>query len=113
MESQHAFLEFLFLLLALPLSYAMAKWMQYLSKPDYTDDIKSDFLREWNGKPEDEYYAWLRLRRRYLYHDSQPIHLKFIHQKISELNKRDKLSDTVVTESGKIDIPLYDNREKK
>ena len=99
---QLAIIEIILLMMALPLSYAMAYWMRELSKPDFRDDIQSEFLREWNGEPDDEYYAWLRLRNRYRQRDSLPKHLHYIHNQIGKANKRAMLSGFSVNEEGTV-----------
>lgn len=88
--------------MALPLSYAMAYWMRELSKPDFRDDIQSEFLREWNGDPDDEYYAWMRLRNLYRKRDSLPKHIHYIQDQISKANKRALLSGFSVNETGNV-----------
>lgn len=114
MPLELAVIEFLFLLLALPLSYGMARWMIYVSKPDFRDDIQSQFLCEWNGQPDDEYYAWMRLRNRYRYLDSLPKHLIYIQQQMNSCHKRDMLSGYSVGEMGEIVKNISDpNNSKK
>ncbi|MDX1592493.1 MAG: hypothetical protein R3283_11040, partial [Balneolaceae bacterium] len=84
--------------------YGMAYWMRYLSAPDYRDDIQSEFLREWSGEPEDEYYAWIRLRNRYRKRDSLPKHLHYIQGKIDHADMRQMLSGSSVDEFGIVDF---------
>lgn len=97
-----AIFELFAIILAIPMSYLLAYIVKQISEPDYKNDIDSDFLREWSGEPEDEYYAWLRLRWRYRNQDSPPKHLQYIHNRIKMLKKRDLLSVYGVTEKGKI-----------
>jgi hypothetical protein len=97
-----AIFELFAIILAIPMSYLLACIVKQISKPGYRNDIDSDFLREWSGEPEDEYYAWLRLRRRYRNQDSPPKHFHHIQNRIKMLKKRDLLSEYGVTERGKI-----------
>lgn len=99
---QHAVFELFAIVLAIPLSYLLAVFVKRLSEPGYKEDIQSDFLREWNGKPEDEYYAWIRLRERYRHMDMLPKHFTYIKQQLAMINKRSHLSDYSVSESGAI-----------
>ncbi|PWN07519.1 hypothetical protein [Rhodohalobacter mucosus] len=108
---QLAIIEIILLMMALPLSYAMAYWMRELSKPDFRDDIQSEFLREWNGEPDDEYYAWLRLRNMYRQRDSLPKHIHYIQDQISKANKRSMLSGYSVSEKGKVTENLRTDKD--
>ena len=107
-----ALFEILLLMMALPLSYAMAYWMRELSKPDFRDDIQSEFLREWSGDPDDEYYAWLRLRNRYMQRDSLPKHILYIQDQIGTANKRAMLSGFSVNEKGNVKDNLHAATDK-
>jgi hypothetical protein len=99
---QHAFIELLTFVLAMPLRYLMAKYIKKLSAGDYRYEIDSDYLREWKGEPDDEYYAWLRLRYRYISQDSPGIYLKHIDRRIDELSKRDMLSGFSINTGGDV-----------
>ena len=109
---QLAVFEIILLMMTLPLSYAMAYWMRELSKPDFRDDIQSEFLREWSGEPDDEYYAWLRLRHRYRQRDSLPKHLLYIQDQINKANKRAMLSGFSVNERGNVKENLRTDTDK-
>jgi hypothetical protein len=89
-------------LLAIPISYIMARVIRNRSKPGYRDEIDSDYLREWTGDPEDEFYAWLRLRNRYLQQDSPPGYSRYVNQKMDSLTKRDMLSVYSVNRNGQV-----------
>jgi hypothetical protein len=110
---QLAVFEILLLVLVLPLSYGMAYWMRYLSEPDYRDDIQSEFLREWNGEPDDEYYAWIRLRNRYRNRDSLPKHLHYIEDKIKNADKRPMLSGSSMDEFGNVDDHIHTGKSSQ
>ncbi|MCC5912875.1 MAG: hypothetical protein JJU46_00750 [Balneolaceae bacterium] len=102
METDAAIFEVVAVVLAIPMSYFLSRIVKHYSKPGYRNEIDSDFLREWNGKPEDEYYAWIRLLRRYRKQDSPKEHYSHIKMKISMLSRRDMLSGMSVTEKGDV-----------
>lgn len=99
---EYAIFELAAVILAVPFSYFMARVVKYYSRPGYREEIDSDFHREWNGRPEDEYYAWLRLRRSYLQHDVPPKHLEHIKMRIESVNKRGHLSNLCVNQNGRV-----------
>jgi len=100
----YAIFEIVAVILAIPMSYAMARVVQYYSRPNYRNDIDTDFQKEWNGKPEDEYYAWIRVRRRYLYQDSPAKHLRHINERLASVNKRSNLSNVLVDDKGELRV---------
>jgi len=99
-----AIFELAALILAVPMSYLMARIVIYYSKPNYRNQIDTEFQKEWNGKPSDEYYAWIRLRHRYLQEDCPPKFLKHITDRLSSVNKRDNLSGLSVNVKGEIEF---------
>lgn len=102
METEYAIFEVVAVVLAIPFSYMLSRVVKHYSKPNYRNEIDSDFLREWNGKPEDEYYAWIRLLRQYRDQDSPKGHFRHIKQRLSLLNKRDMLSGMSVDDKGRV-----------
>lgn len=96
----YAIFELVAVILAVPFSYIMSRVVKYYSLPGYKEEIDSHFHKEWNGKPEDEYYAWLRVRKDYLQHDVPPKYLDHIKMRIASINKRNHLSDFYVDSSG-------------
>lgn len=100
--TEHAIFELVAVILAVPMSYLMARIVMYYSRPNYRNEIDTEFQKEWNGRPDDEYYAWVRLRRRYLQEDCPPKHLKHIKERMSSVNKRDNLSNISINSKGAI-----------
>ena len=98
----YAIFELVAVILAVPFSYLMAKLVKYYSRPNYRNEVDTDFQKEWNGKPDDEYEAWLRLRRKYLRQDVPGKYLAHIKMRLSAVNKRDHLSELSVNEKGDI-----------
>ncbi|WP_340106426.1 hypothetical protein [Rhodohalobacter sp. 8-1] len=100
--TNYAIFELVAVILAVPFSYLMAKLVKYYSRPNYRNEVDTDFQKEWNGKPEDEYEAWLRLRRKYLRQDVPGKYLDHIRMRMSSLNKREHLSNLSVSENGEL-----------
>lgn len=98
----YAIFELVAVILAVPFSYFMSRLVKYYSRPNYRNEVDSDFQKEWNGKPDDEYEAWLRLRRKYLRQDVPGKYLDHIRMRVSSVNKRDHLSDITVNEKGEL-----------
>ena len=100
----YAIFELAAVILAVPMSYLMARIVMHYSKPDYRNEIDTEFQKEWNGRPDDEFYAWIRLRMKYLQEDCPPKYLKHIKERISSVNKRDHLSNISVNSEGSIEF---------
>lgn len=98
----YAIFELVAVVLAVPFSYLMARLVKYYSRPNYRNEVDTDFQKEWNGKPEDEYEAWIRLRNNYLRQDIPSKYLKHIEMRLSSVNKRDHLSNISVGEDGQL-----------
>lgn len=98
----YAIFELAAVIFAVPFSYLMAKLVKFYSRPNYRNEVDTDFQKEWNGKPEDEYEAWLRLRCKYLQQDIPVKYLKHIRMRVSSVNKRDHLSNVSVSENGEL-----------
>lgn len=96
----YAIFELVAVILAVPFSYLMARLVKYYSRPNYRNEVDTDFQKEWNGNPDDEYGAWLRLRRKYLRQDVPGKYLQHIKMRLSSVNKRDHLSNVSVDENG-------------
>lgn len=101
--AEKAIFELVAVILAVPLSYLMAWLVKYYSRPGYREEVDSDFQKEWNGRPEDEYYAWLRLRRKYLRQDVPDKYIRHIQMRLTSVHKRDHLSNSAVGEFGLIE----------
>jgi|AntRauTorcE11897_2_1112592.scaffolds.fasta_scaffold01515_10 hypothetical protein len=98
--TDYAIFELVAVILAVPFSYLMARLVKYYSRPNYRNDVDTDFQKEWNGKPDDEYEAWLRLRHKYLRQDVPGKYIDHIRMRLSSVNKRDHLSNMSVSENG-------------
>jgi len=100
----YAIFELAAVILAVPFSYLLARLVKYYSRPNYRNEVDTDFQKEWNGKPEDEYEAWIRLRYTYLRQDVPGKYLDHIRMRLSSVNKRDHLSNMSVSEKGSLYI---------
>ncbi len=106
-----AVIEIITIVLAIPLSYLMAHYFKKISANDYRDQIDSDYLREWNGESDDEYYAWIRIRHRYINQDSPGNYFRYIDGKMGEITKRGMLSTFSISKGGDI-VPTNSFKEK-
>ena len=94
-----AIYEVFALILALPLSYALAIWMRRNSRNHWSNAVFERFQHHWNGKPEDEYYAWLKTKQDF---QAEVRETKLINQKIRDLNRAKMLSDSFVADRGEV-----------
>jgi len=94
-----AIYEVFALILALPLSYALAIWMRRNSRNHWSNAVFERFQYHWNGKPEDEYYAWLKTKQEF---QAEVRETKLINQKIRDLNRAKMLSDSFVADRGEV-----------
>lgn len=108
----YAIFELVAVILAVPFSYLMARLVKYYSRPNYRNEVDTDFQKEWNGRPDDEYEAWLRLRCKYLRQDVPGKYLQHIKMRMSSVNKRDHLSTISVDEKGALNSGGYKNSSK-
>ena len=109
-----AIYEFIGLLLALPLSYFFA-WLVRRDRPrTYKDELQRMFHVQWNGEPEDEYYAWLRVRMFFEETPSNEKKLKYIDKQIQGMSRYRLYSDTFINREGdvlhKADQPPQEKR---
>jgi hypothetical protein len=94
-----AIYEFVALILALPLSYAMAWLAKKYTYATYRDEVDRLYTAVWNGDEEDELNAWLKVYRIYL-NKKAPRKKKYILNKIETLNKQPIYSSVIVDASG-------------
>ena len=97
-----AIYEFFALLLALPLSYFFAYLVNKERPRTYKDELEQMFLVHWNGLPEDEYYAWLRVRMFFANTTSNAKKLKYIDNKIKDVSHYKLYSDVYISEEGEV-----------
>jgi len=96
-----AIYEFIGLILALPLSYAMAQLAKRYSYATYKDEVDRLYSGIWNGEEEDELNAWLKVYSIYV-NKKAPKKKKYVLTQIDSLNKQKFYSSTLVDEKGKL-----------
>lgn len=87
-------------LIIVPLSYALSRVVKLIQRNSYEDDVRTLFYLYWNGKAEDELYAWYKVRQILTERNGQNTKLQFVDRKISEINKQELYGNMSVTESG-------------
>jgi hypothetical protein len=84
------------LVFSIPLSYLLIRLIKESELYSWQDDIEMSFLKKWSGNPEDELYAWLRVRMEYSGITDQGRGLRFIERKIKQLDPQKLSSDVYV-----------------
>ena len=102
-----AVVEFAVLIVALAFSYLHVYLLKRRGeKRGYTDELYEQFNYEWNGRDDDEIYAWYRVRYKViqLSDDSRKRRqkLEFIENLIRRLSSRPMRSKISVSENGLI-----------
>jgi hypothetical protein len=99
-----AFVEFAGILLIIPLCYLLARILKIVQRKMYDGEIMTLFNLYWNGKAEDELYAWYRVRRVLQNGGAEGNDKRIgkVDRKIQELNKTPLYSDMSVSAEGKI-----------
>jgi len=104
LEFQIAIYELVAVVLALPLSYGLAylskKWVDKLTA--YQNQIDHLFITYWNGRSEDEYYAWQQVRFQLLSETPSKKELKYVHRKLKNTDKSTYLSGSYISKSGRL-----------
>lgn len=96
-----AIYEFIGLILALPLSYAMAWLAKKHTLTTYKEEVDRLYTAVWSGDEEDELNAWQKVNSLYL-NKKAPRKKKYILKKIESLNKQNLYSSVVVNEKGQL-----------
>lgn len=100
----YAIYEIVGLILAIPLSYGLARLVRFWSGRSWLDEVDEVFQRNWNGRPEDELYAWMKTRNDF---QSRPgrrtRQKKYIEEEISRINRRKLYSEFLVSEEGVVE----------
>lgn len=101
-----AIYELVAIILALPLSYVLAylvkKWAYKFTA--YQNEIDRLFVTYWNGRPEDEYNAWLKVRRTMLNTSASKKQLKYIDKNLRKVNRNTYISGSYIGDDGEIII---------
>lgn len=106
MITQTAIYELVAVILALPLSYGLAlfvkKWANKFTA--YQNEIDRLFVTYWNGRPEDEYYAWLKVRQTMLNASPTKKQMKYIDKNLKKVNRNSYISGSYIGDDGDITI---------
>ena len=104
MTPQIAIYELVAVILALPLSYLLAyvikRWAYKFTA--YQNEIDRLFVTFWNGRPEDEYNAWLKVRRTMLNASPSKKQMKYIDKNLRKVNRNHYISGSYIGDDGKI-----------
>lgn len=97
-----AIYELSFLLLIIPLYYLFSRSVRIVRLRSYEDDVRMLFNLYWNGKTEDELYAWYKVRYILSQRGNEKRKIHFVERKIAGINKQLLCGKMSVTESGKL-----------
>lgn len=105
-----AVVELAVLIVALAFSYLHVYLLKRRgNKRSYTDELYDQFNAEWNGRDDDEIYAWYRVRYKVVQFDEEGRQkrqkLEFIENLIRRLSTRPMRSKTSVSENGLVTAP--------
>lgn len=104
MTPQIAIYELVAVILALPLSYLLAyvikRWAYKFTA--YQNEIDRLFVTFWNGHPEDEYNAWLKVRRTMLNASPSKKQMKYIDKNLRKVNRNHYISGSYIGDDGEI-----------
>lgn len=103
-----AIYEFVALILALPLSYAMARLAKRYTYATYKDEVDRIYSAVWSGEEEDQLNAWQKVYRLYL-NKKAPRKKKYILNKIESLNKQQIYSSVIVDAKGNLKSQIRPN----
>lgn len=87
-------------LVILPLTFIIVQAIIDYRMPGWKEELHHQFLEQWNGTPEDEINAWIKIRYRLLHQDASEEKLNFVNRKIANLDKSKFISSTYVTSDG-------------
>jgi hypothetical protein len=116
-----AVVELAVLIVALAFSYLHVYLLKRRgNKRSYADELYDQFNAEWNGRDDDEIYAWYRVRYKVVQFDEEGRQkrqkLEFIENLIRRLSTRPMRSKTSVSEKGLVtnhkNTDDQDNRER-
>jgi hypothetical protein len=97
-----AILEFALLFVALGLSKLLVMTIQRYKKRSEIDEVVAQFNICWNGKEEDELYAWYRVRMHLIRENGSQRKKDYVDQRIGRLNKSRIYGKTMVTPQGEL-----------
>ena len=90
------------LLMTMAGSYLFAYMAKRIKRNCYEDDVKKLFYLYWNQSPEDELYAWYKVRYILRQREVKDYKIQFVEQKIAHLNKQKLYGNMSVSEEGQL-----------
>lgn len=109
-EINLAIFELVALLIVIPLSYVLAFFVKRFTANTYEDEVLKLFSFYWNGEPEDEIYAWMKVRYVLEHREEAKKKIQYVNQKINNLNKQPLYGSLKVNNKGEL---LSDERLKE
>ena len=107
-DTEIAIFELVTLLIAIPLSYVLTYFVKRFTSDTYEDEVLKLFSFYWNGEPEDEIYAWMKVRYILENRDDAQKKIQYVTRKIEHLNKQPLYGSWEVNSRGELlsDEPL-------
>lgn len=103
MEStRYAIFEITALLIVIPLSYVLSWFVKRFTANTYEDELIKLFGFYWNGEPEDEIYAWMKVRTVLQNRENGKKKVRYVNQKINRLNKQPLYGSWEVNSNGEL-----------
>lgn len=90
------------LLLTMVLSYLFAYIAKKIKRNSYEDEVKKLFYLYWNQSPEDEIYAWYKVRYILQQREAKNYKTDYVERKIAHLNKQKLYGNMSISESGEL-----------
>lgn len=92
----------LFLIVIIPAKYFASRFRKVLKQHRYDEELGIIFLWFWDGTPEDELYAWYKVRTVLKRREGERNKVEHVDQKIASLNKKRMLGSHSVNRSGEL-----------
>lgn len=90
------------LFLTIPLSFLLARVAKIMQRNSYENELKMLFNLYWDHSPEDELYAWYKVRHILLQREEKSKRIHYVNRKIAEFNKQQLYGNMSVTKDGKL-----------
>lgn len=112
-----AVIEFALLIVALAFSYLHVYLLKRRGeKRNYADELYEQFNGEWNGRDDDEIYAWYRVRYNVMQFEedtrSRRQKLEFIENLVRRLSSKPMRSRTKVSAAGLLPDSVSERRNR-
>lgn len=87
---------------AVPMRYVVARITRSVKYSRRDEELRKMFLWFWNGSPEDELYAWYKVRMILKQREDDQKKVEHVDQKILEFNKTLMCGNSYITEEGRL-----------